>query len=136
MSRILTCGVAIVLLCGCQLPPEQVPLKPLPEDGSAIPFADLVTRTRAQVDAAREAFYEDNWTFVAEAGRILEKTAQLLPKTTEVPSGQRDSLAVQAGDLAREAQRLTEAARGKDVKSANEALQRLHLIVRQLTMSK
>lgn len=136
MSRMVACVVSVVVLCGCQLPPEQVPLKPLPEDGSAIPFADLLTRTRAQVDAAREAFYEDNWTFVEEAGKILEQTARLLPKTTEVPSSHRDSLAVEAGDLAREAQRLRESAKGKDVKNANEALQRLHLIVRQLTMNK
>jgi len=136
MSRTVAWMGALLFVVGCQLPPEQVPLKPLPEDGSPVAFADLAVRTRAQVDAAREAFYEDNWTIVEEAGRILEQTARLFTKTTDVPANHKDSLNVEAGDLAKEAGRLRDAGKNKDVKTANESLQKLHLIVRQLTMSK
>ena len=136
MSRWLVSSFTMLLLAGCQLPPEQIPLKPLPEDGTPMVFADLATRTRAQVDAAREAFYEDNWPTLEEAGRILERTAGLLVKTTDVPQRQKDTLAVDAGDLNKEAGHLREAAKAKDVKACNDSLQHLHLLVRKLTVTK
>jgi hypothetical protein len=136
MSRWLVSSIAMMLLAGCTLPPEQLPLKPLPEDGTPMAYVDLATRTRAQVDAAREAFYEDNWPSLEEAGRVLERTAGLLVKTTDVPQRQKDTLAVDAGDLNKEATHLRESAKAKDVKGCNDSLQQLHLLVRKLTVTK
>ncbi len=136
MSRFLASALCLVVLIGCQLPPEQVALKPLPEDGTPVPYVDLTNRTKAQVDAAREAFYEDNWLTLEESGKILQQTSRLLVKTTDVPARHKDSLAVEAGDLNKEATKLRDAAKTKDVKAANESLQQLHLLVRQLSVSK
>ena len=135
MGRILASALGLLVLAGCQLPPEQVALKPLPEDGSSLPYGDLTNRTRAQVDAAREAFYEDKWSTLEESGRILQQTSRLLIKTTDIPARHKDTLAVEAGDLNKEATKLREAAKAKDVKAANETLQQLHLLVRQLSVS-
>lgn len=135
MSRLLASALGLIVLVGCQLPPEQVALKPLPEDGSSVPYADLTNRTRAQVDAAREAFYEDKWSTLEESGRILQQTSRLLIKTTDIPVRHKDTLAVEAGDLNKEASKLRDAAKAKDVKAANESLQQLHLLVRQLSVS-
>jgi len=135
MSRLLASALGLFLVAGCQLPPEQVALKPLPEDGSSLPYADLTSRTRAQVDAAREAFYEDKWTSLEESGRVLQQTSRLLIKTTDIPARHKDSLAVEAGDLNKEASKLRDAAKAHDVKAANESLQQLHLLVRQLSVS-
>ena len=136
MSRTVAWLSALLFVVGCQLPPEQVPLKPLPEDGSPVAFADLALRTRSQVDAAREAFYVNNWTVVEESGNVLEQTARLFTKTTEIPANHKDSINVEAGDLAKEAAKLREAGKNQDVKNTNESLQRLQLIVRQLTLTK
>ena len=136
MNRFLASTLSLLLLIGCQLPPEQVALKPLPEDGTPIPYVDLTNRTRAQVDAAREAFYEDNWTTLEESGKILQQTSRLLVKTSDVPARHKDTIAVEAGDLNKEATKLRDAAKAKDVKASNESLQQLHLLVRQLSVSK
>jgi hypothetical protein len=136
MNRFLASTLSLVVLIGCQLPPEQVALKPLPEDGTPIPYVDLTNRTRAQVDAAREAFYEDNWTTLEESGKILQQTSRLLVKTSDVPARHKDTIAVEAGDLNKEATKLRDAAKAKDVKASNESLQQLHLLVRQLSVSK
>ena len=135
MSRFLAFAFTLITIAGCQLPPEQVALKPLPEDGTPVPYVDLTNRTRAQVDAAREAFYEDRWSSLEDSGRILQQTSRLLIKTTDIPARHKDTLAVEAGDLNKEATKLRDAAKSKDVKAANESLQQLHLLVRQLSVS-
>jgi len=132
MSRVLFAGLSFFLLVGCALPPEQVPLKPLPEDGPAQPYADLVSRARVQANAANEAFYVNKWTDLEDAAKGLEQTARFLGKADEVPVRHKDTLAIEAGDLGKQAVKLREAAREKDDKKANEALQRLNLKIRQL----
>jgi len=116
MSRNLALALGLFVLVGCQLPPEQVALKPLPEDGTPLAYVDLTNRTKAQVDAAREAFYEDNWATLEDSGKILQQTSRLLLKTTDVPARHKDTLPVEAGDLNKEASKLRDAAKSKDVK--------------------
>ena len=52
--------------------------------------------------------------------------------TTGVPNRHRDTLAVEAGDLGKEAAKLREAALARDERRATDALQRIQLMVRQL----
>ena len=135
MSRFLASALSLFVLIGCQLPAgTEVALKKAAfhrRRHARLPYADLTNRTKAQVDAAREAFYQDNWVTLEESGKILQQTSRLLIKTTDVPARHKDSLAVEAGDLNKEANKLREAAKAKDVKTANESLQQLHLLVRQ-----
>lgn len=132
MCRALVVGVFVVVFTGCQLPPERLPVKPLPEDGPPLPYADLVLRARLQATAANEAFYIDNWTDLEDVARGLELTARFLGKATEVPVKHQDKFMVDAGDLGKSAAELRAAAKAKDVKQANEVLQRINLKVRQL----
>jgi hypothetical protein len=132
MSRALFAGLYFFLLIGCALPPEQVPLKPLPEDGPAQTYADLIGRARIQANSANEAFYVNKWTDLEDAAKGLEQTARFLGKAAEIPVRHKDTLAIEAGDLGKEAIKLRQAAQDKDDKKVNEALQRLNLKVRQL----
>lgn len=132
MKCVFLPGVFLLLLTGCQMPPERLPLMPLPEEGAPLSFADLVARARAQAMTGTEAFYVNRWGDLEDAARGLEQTARFLTKATEVPARHRDTLPVQAGDLGKEAMKLREASKAKDVKTANELLQRLHLKVREL----
>jgi hypothetical protein len=126
----------LLVLSGCQLPPERVPLRPLPEEGGVlpVPYAELLTRARYQVSLATEAFYLDRWGELEDAAKGLEQTARFLPKATEVPPKQKDALPVLSADLGKEAAKLRDAARQKQVKESNEALQQLHLKVRELRL--
>ncbi len=119
-------------LVGCATTGERVALRPLPEDAGPLPYAELLTRARAQAGAANEAFYVDRWDDLQDAARGLEQTARFLPKAIEVPANQKEKLSGVAGDLAKEATVLREAAKVKDVKKATDSLQRVHFAVRSL----
>jgi hypothetical protein len=123
---------AFLLALGCTLPPEQVPIKPLPEDGPAQPYADLVGRARMQATAANEAFYVNRWSDLEDAARGLEQTARFIGKAADVPGKHKDTLVVETSDLGKEAVRLRDAARDHDTKQATESLQRINLQVRGL----
>jgi len=132
MNRAWQSALLMLALAGCQLPPEQVPLKPLVENGPAQPYADLVSRARVQAAAANEAFYVDKWFDLEDAGKGLENTARFMGKATDIPARHRDNLAAEAGDLGKEAVALREAAKSEDARKAAESLQRINLMVRQL----
>ncbi|HZT82804.1 MAG TPA: hypothetical protein VFA26_21415 [Gemmataceae bacterium] len=133
MRRHLLPFVAL-LAAGCQLPADRMPLKPLPEDAAPLPYAELLTRARAQDAAATEAFDANNWSDLEDAGRGLEQTARFLAKATDVPARHKDSLAVLAGDLGKAGARLREAAKAKDPKRVKEAMGEVHLRVRALRL--
>lgn len=121
-----------LMAAGCQLPPERLPVRPLPEDSPPLPYAELLTRARLQSTSANEAFYVNNWGELEEAARGLAQTARFLPKSIEVPESRKESLAADARSLAEDADKLREAAKSKDDKLVNELMQRVNLKVRQL----
>jgi hypothetical protein len=133
MKRTL-CLLVIALAAGCVAPGERAPLKLLPDDAPPLPYAELLTRARAQVNAANDASFVNNWTDLEDAARGLEQTAKFLPKATEVPAKQKDSLPVIAGDLGKEAVDLREAAKTKDTDKTDDSLKRLHQTVRKLRL--
>jgi hypothetical protein len=122
----------LVAASGCQLSAERVAIKPLPADVGPVPYGDLIQRVRSQATAATEAFYADKWSDLEEAAKGLEQATHYLPKATEVPARHQADLAKLAQDLGKEAGQLRDAAKAKDDKLTNEALQRLHLKVRAL----
>ncbi len=127
-------GSLLLLLAACQAPDERAALTPLPDDAPPLPYAELLTRARYQSTLATEAFYVDKWTDVEDAARGLQQTARFLPKAQDVPARQKDALPVVSGDLSKDAGRLLEAARAKDVKEANDALQQVQLVVHELRL--
>jgi hypothetical protein len=132
MKRALCLGL-LGLALGCAAP-ERLPLKLLPEDGPPLPYAELLTRARHQATTATDSFYVNRWEDLEDAARGLEQTAKYLAKATDVPPKQKDTLAVLAGDLGKEAVTLREAAKAKEVQKANDSLQRIHLKVRELRL--
>jgi hypothetical protein len=134
MKRLLLVGCLTLSACGCQLPPERVPLQRLPENGPPLPYAELLTRARAQATFATESFYVNRWSDLEDAAKGLEQTARFLARADDVPARQKDVLPVVSGDLGKEAGKLREAAVAKDVKQANDILQRVHLKVRELRL--
>ena len=68
MKRLLLPGLLLSVL-GCVAPAERVALQPLPETGQVLPYAELLTRVRAQANAANEAFYLDRWGDLRRSGQ-------------------------------------------------------------------
>jgi hypothetical protein len=136
MHRTLLPGLVLLTVFGCQLPAERVPLKPLPAEGPPLPYAELLTRARLQAMNAQEFYYQDKYAELEEAGKDLEQTAKYLPKSTDVPASQKDTLPVTAGDLGKEAVKLREAAKAKDHAKIEESMNSIHRAVRELRLDK
>jgi hypothetical protein len=133
MLRALLCGPCLVLaVIGCRLPPDQRPLQPLPEEGQVYSYGELLGRARVQAQIALEAFYIDGWLDLEEAAQGLAQTARFLPKSVEQPASHKDEIVLEARRLGKEANRLREAARAKNISVANEALQQINLKIRTL----
>jgi ubiquinone/menaquinone biosynthesis C-methylase UbiE len=131
MSRTLLALCAVVLLGGCRLVERDAVLTPLPE-GRAFSYEELIARARSTAATALEAFYVDNWPALDEAAVSLEQTARLLPKSLEPPVALKDRLGSESEVLRQDAVKLGDAARGKNAKTVNEALQRINVRIRDL----
>jgi hypothetical protein len=132
MSRALGWVLCLFILAGCQLPPEPVPLKPLPDDGPPQAYADLVNRARVQATAANEAFYVNRWADLEDAAKGLEQTTAYLVKAADIPAKHKNLLPGEVSDLVKETKLLREAAKAQNVAQANEILQRINFKVREL----
>ena len=130
-------GPAMVLiLAGCHLPPEQLPLMPLPEDGPPLSYAETLARARSQAMAGTEAFFVNRWGDLEDAARGLEQTARFLLRAPDVPAEVRDQIPSRAKDLGNEAVELRLAAKARDEKRINDTLQRIHAKLRELRLEK
>src|SRR5262245_44903055 len=113
MARMSLVGLGVVVaLSACRLPPDRPPLKPLPEDGQAFSYVEILSRARVQATMALEAFYVDGWVDLEEAAAGLEQTARYLPKATEPPAEHKDKITDESKVLAKDAFRLRVAAQG------------------------
>jgi len=131
MPRTSLLFAALLLLTGCHLPEREAALTPLPED-QPFTYGELVTRARNQTTTALEAFYVDAWTDLETIATGLDQTARLLPKSNGIPDTVKDRLGSQTDELRKDAKKLGEAARAKNVKGVNEILQRINIRVREL----
>jgi hypothetical protein len=134
MTRILF-GTTLLLALGCAMPADQVQLRPLPENGQVLPYAQLLTRIRAQASKANEAFYLDRWDDLQDTAKGIEQTSRFLSKAEEVPEKNRKVLKDVTTDLSKSAQRLQEAAATHNVKDSTEALQQIIAKVRDLRLT-
>jgi hypothetical protein len=134
MSRTSFVLLAVLVIAGCRLPEHEAVIKPLPE-GQSFAYQDLLVRSRAQAMAAVEAFYVDAWADLADAAAALEQTSRFLPKTTQVPESLKDKLGSETDQLRQDAMKLGDAARAKDSRAVNEALQRINLRIRVLCVA-
>ena len=124
-------GILCLTLLGCQIPQDRLP-PDLPEAVGPRPYAELLTRARAQAKVATEAFYINRWSDLEEAARGLEQTAHYLTKAEEVPMARKKALTTMSEELAKEASNLRKAAQSKDEKETTAVLTRINFKVREL----
>lgn len=134
MTRILLCGTFLLML-GCAIPAERVPLQPLPENGQVLPYAELLTRVRAQASRANDAFFLDRWDDLEDMAKGIEQTSRFLAKAEEVPERNRKNLKEVTDDLGLIAKKLRGASVARNVKDATESLQKINARVRDLRLT-
>ncbi len=134
MTRILLSGTLLLML-GCAMPPERVPLRALPENGQVLPYAELLTRVRAQANKANEAFYLDRWDDLEDMAKGIEQTSRFLSKAEEVPERNRKTLKEVTDDLSQSAKKLRDASAAHNIKDTTDALQKINARVRDLRLT-
>ncbi len=134
MTRILLSGTLLLML-GCAMPPERVPLRALPENGQVLPYAELLTRVRAQANKANEAFYLDRWDDLEDMAKGIEQTSRFLSKAEEVPERNRKTLKEVTDDLVQSAKKLRDASAAHNIKDTTDALQKINARVRDLRLT-
>src|SRR5262249_28724727 len=117
MKRTLAAAFVLLIVANsCQLPPERVPVRPLPDDTPPLPYAELLTRARLQSTAATEAFYINNWSDLEESAKGLGQTGRFMAKAIEVPEPRQKNLKKDGDELSKAAAKLATAAKAHDVK--------------------
>ncbi|MHB1422070.1 MAG: hypothetical protein ACYC3I_02515 [Gemmataceae bacterium] len=134
MKRILLAGMFVILF-GCATPPERAQLQPLPETGQVLPYAELLTRIRAQARTATYDSYVDQWKDLEDVAEGIEQTARFLSKATEVPEKNKKTLKEVTDDLGKSARKLKSAAAAHNVEDATKALQQINSRVRDLRLT-
>jgi len=109
--------------------------RPLPDDAPPLPYAELLTRARAQASAATEAFYVDRWGEVEDAARGLEQTSKFLLKAQDVPASHKELVPKVSSELGKQAGKLREAALAKNVKDTTEFLNQINRTVRDMRLA-
>jgi hypothetical protein len=132
MRKLLVCCALGAFLVSCRLPPDREPFKPLPENGMAFSYGELLARLHSQANAALDAFFVDAWVELDEAAKGIEQTSRFLAKAESPPEHLKSSLVANCSILQKEAIRLGAAARTKNVEGATDSLQKLTLQIRQL----
>src|SRR5436190_67065 len=127
MRHILIVGILLALV-GCQnyVLPFQ-PRQPSRADDPRYNIPEQEQRGRGQATAAVEGFYVDSWKDLEDAAAALEQTGRVLPRTTNIPASVKDKLEADADTLRQDALKLGDAARARNVRDANEILQRINL---------
>jgi hypothetical protein len=133
MGRAIFVAFSMFAVAGCLATPEPIrPIQPLPTDAGAMSYREVMIRARTLASTANEAFYIDHWSDVEKAALSLEETAQYLPRAAEIPPTRKVSLDARSQELIRQSQELRAAAKAKNEKMTNEAMQKINLLVREL----
>lgn len=123
-------------LASCQMAEPRAALPaPLPDKVTALPYNQLLSRSRSLATRATEALYVDNFADVEEAARGLEQTAQYLVKAEDVPGKHKDTLTTLSGDLGKLAKELRENASSKNAEKSNASLAKINAKVRAMRLA-
>ena len=111
---------------------ERLSVPPLPQDGSALPYAQVLTRLAAQTDRAKEEHFMNRWDGVVDASTALEQSSTYLLKAPDLPPAHKATFEKSSAELNANIVKFREAAQRKDQTETLELIRRLHNEIRDL----
>ena len=131
MHRIILLIAACAVSLSCQGDAEKLP-PPLPRDGTAPPYSQVLTRLSAQTNAAKEEHFLNHWDALVDASLSLEQSASYVLKSPDLPAIHKAQIEKTAAELNTDILKLRAAARQKDQTESLEMIRRIHTQVREL----
>lgn len=122
-------GLASISCCGDG---EKLLLPPLPQDGAALPYSQVLTRLAAQTNTAKEELFLEKWDGLADAATALDQSASYLLKSPDLPMVHKATFEKSANGLKQDVTKLRDGAKSKDQSQTLEAIRRIHNQVREL----
>jgi hypothetical protein len=132
MKRLLLALVVIAPLAACCGEGEKINVPPLPQDGAALPYQQVLARLSAQTNAAKEDHFLNRWDGLVDSSVTLEQSASYITRSPDLPPAHRALIEKSAGEMKTSIVKLREAARQKNETESLELIRRLHNQVRDL----
>lgn len=123
------CGILSISCCGDG---EQIAVPPLPKDGTALPYSQVLSRLSAQTNAAKEEHFLNRWDGLVDATVTLEQSTSYLTRSPDLPPTHKATIEKSAEELKANIVKLREAARKKDQNESLELIRRMHNQIRDL----
>jgi hypothetical protein len=131
MSRALLAMLCAAVSLSCRGDAERLP-PPLPKDGSAVPYRQILTRLSAQANTAKEEHFLSNWDGVVDASAGIENSTAYILKAPDLPILHRSKIEKSSSELHSNAVKLREAARKKDQTESLDLIRRIHNQIHEL----
>jgi hypothetical protein len=116
----------------CSAEGERLVVPPLPQDGTALPYSQVLSRLAAQTNTAKEEHFLNHWDGVFDATNALEQSGSYLLKAPDLPQAHKATIEKASTEFNENIVKLREAARRKDQTEALELIRRLHNQIRDL----
>ncbi len=132
MRRTIILFACTLTSISCSADGERLTVPPLPQDGTALPYSQVLSRLAAQTNSAKEEHFLNHWDGVADAATALEQSSSYLLKAPDLPPTHKAAIEKTSADLNGEIVKLRDAARRKDQTEALELIRQLHNQIRDL----
>jgi sec-independent protein translocase protein TatC len=104
-------------------------LPPLPDEGKAVEFSQLVGRAQLQAAAATGALTAHRWVDMKSISQGLQAAVNRLPEATKVPEDLQENFASWSEDLSQKAAELSKQVDREDADKAEKALQQIQTLL-------
>ena len=126
------CAILVCLFClSCWSDAEKLP-PPLPQDGTALPYAQITSRLAAQINSAKDAHFLNQWDGVVDSSLQLEQSAGYLMRSPDLADANKPRVQKETTALVSNIKEMREAARVKDEVKSLELIRRIHNQIREL----
>jgi hypothetical protein len=132
MQRTMILFACTLTSISCSADGERLTVPPLPQDGTALPYSQVLGRLAAQTNSAKEEHFLNHWDGVADAATALEQSGGYLLKAPDLPPAHKAAIEKASRQLNGDIVKLRDAARRKDQSEALELIRRLHNQIRDL----
>ncbi len=120
----------LIAICGalssCQFDAERLPLAPLPQDGTVLPYQQVISRLKAQINSAKDAHFLEQWDVLETISQRLAESSSYLMRSADLPIEHRARIQKDSVQINNAIRNLQKAAKTKNQPASLEMIRLLH----------